>query len=82
MVVEVEQQGRQVKGAVTGQHGRVNVDYAGDRGAVGQQVGRGEVVVDEVVCGWDGRAAAVADPAHYPQEVAGVRLARRVECRQ
>ena len=55
VVVQVEQQGGQVEGAVTGQDGRVDVDHAGDRGAVGQQVGRGEVVMDEVLAGRDGR---------------------------
>jgi hypothetical protein len=71
VVVLVEQQGGQVEGAVTGQDGRVDVDHAGDRGAVGQQVGQGEVVVDEVVAVRDRRAAAVADPAQDGQQVTG-----------
>ena len=54
VVVAVEQQRGQVEGAVSGQHRRVDVDHGGDRDAVGQQVGRGEVVVDEVIAGWDG----------------------------
>ena len=30
--------------------------------------------MDEVVCGCDGRAVAVADPAHYPQQAASIEL--------
>ena len=51
VVVQVEQHGGQVERAVAGQDGRVDVDHAGDRGAVGEQVGRGEVVVNEVLAG-------------------------------
>src|ERR1700690_724974 len=75
VVVTVEQQGRQGECAVTGKQGRIDVDHAGDRGAVGEQVGQGEVEVDEVAAGRDGRAAAVADTAHYLQQVAQPRPA-------
>ena len=73
VVVAVEQQGRQVECAVTGKQGRIDVDHAGDRGAVGEEVGQGEVEMDEVAAGRDRRAAAISDMTHYPQQVTQAR---------
>jgi hypothetical protein len=71
VVVAIEQQRGQVEGAVAGQDRRVDVDHACDRGAVCQQVGGGEVIVNEIGPGRDSRAAALTDPAQHRQHVAG-----------
>ena len=71
-VVEVEQHGRQFERAVAGDRGRVDVDHAGDVGAAGEQVGRGEVVMDEVVSRGDRVQAAVGGLPDYGEQVTGI----------
>ena len=77
VIVVVEQQGRQVEGAVTGQDGGLMSITPVTAVPSAQQVGGGEVVVDEVLAVRDGRPAAVRDAAQHRQQVTGIRAGRQ-----
>ena len=76
MVIDVKHQGREVKSAITGQRRRIDVDDAGNRGPITEQIQKMKIEMCEINSGRDRGAATRADPAHGGQQLPGIRSGR------
>jgi hypothetical protein len=73
MVVDVEDQRRQIERPVAAQRRRIEVYHTRDRLAIAEQIQKMKIEMCEINAGRNGGAALLADPAQCAQQLPGVR---------